>query len=81
LVNLVEDWDVMEEYSGQVKHGYYQVMDSGDLVELRVQLGRLGFIKEFKENTDPLLTRILTFCKNRKYFIVTKTVRDELFFK
>jgi hypothetical protein len=56
-------------------------MDSGDLVELRVQLGRLGFIREFKENSDPLLTRILTFCKNRKYFIVTKAVRDELFFK
>lgn len=81
MVSIVEKWEEMEAYSGQVKNGYYQIIETDGTIELRVQLYRLGFIKEFKDDNDPLLNRILSFCRGRKYFNVSKTVRDELFFK
>jgi len=81
LVNIVENWEEMEAYSGQVKNGYYQILGIDGIIELRVQLGRLGFMKEFKDCNDPLLTRIVSFCKGRQYFNVSKTVREDLFFK
>lgn len=81
MVNVVENWEEMEAYSGQVKNGYYQTAGIDGAIELRVQLGRLGFIKEFKDGNDPLLNRILSFCRGRRYFNVSKTVRDELFFR
>ena len=81
LVNIVENWEEMEAYSGQVKNGYYQIAGIDGIIEVRVQLGRLGFIKEFKDGNDVLLNRILSFCRARQYFNVSKTVREDLFFK
>ena len=80
MVNIVENWEVLEEYAGD-KQGYYQVLDNDGTVEIRVAMGKLGFRKEFDNSADPLLTRILAFCKARKYVRVSETVRDELFFK
>ena len=80
MVNLVEDWEVLEEYAGD-KQGYYQVLGNVGTVEVRVAIGKLGFRKEFDNSSDALLTRILAFCKTRKYVRVSETVRDELFFK
>jgi hypothetical protein len=80
LVSLVEDWEVLEEYAGD-KQGYFQVLANDRSVEVRVAMGRLGFRKEFDNNADPLLTRVLAFCKARRYIRVSETVRDELFFK
>jgi hypothetical protein len=80
LVNLVEDWEVLEEYAGD-KQGYYQILANDRIVEARVAIGRLGFKKDFDNHADPLLTRILAFCKARKYVRVSETVRDELFFR
>jgi len=81
LVNIVENWEEMEAYSGQVKNGYYQIVGIDGTIELRVQLGRLGFIKEFKDANDPLLNQILSFCRGRQYFNVSKAIREDLFFK
>jgi len=80
LVNLVDTWEVLEEYAGD-KQGYYQVLSTDGTIEIRIAIGRLGFKKEFDNNADPLLTRILSFCKTRKYIRISETVRDELFFK
>jgi len=80
LVNLVDDWEVLEEYAGD-KQGYYQVLSTDGTIEIRIAIGRLGFKKEFDNNADSLLTRILSFCKTRKYIRISETVRDELFFK
>ena len=81
MVSIVEKWEEMEAYSGQVKNGYYQIIETDGTIELRVQLYRLGFIKEFKDANDPLLNQILSFCRGRQYFNVSKTVREDLFFK
>ncbi|KPV65344.1 MAG: hypothetical protein AOA65_0206 [Candidatus Bathyarchaeota archaeon BA1] len=42
MVNLVEEWEVLEEYAGD-KQGFYQVLADGEAVEIRVAIGRLGF--------------------------------------
>ncbi|MEM2130629.1 MAG: hypothetical protein QXZ70_08545 [Candidatus Bathyarchaeia archaeon] len=80
MVNLVDDWEVLEEYAGD-KQGYYQVLNTDGTIEIRIAIGRLGLKKEFDNTADPLLTRILSFCKTRKYVKISESIRDELFFK
>jgi hypothetical protein len=80
LVNLVEEWEVLEEYAGD-KQGFYQVLGDGESVEIRIAIGRLGFKKEFENKSDPQLNRIIAFCKFRKYIKISENVRDEFFFK
>jgi hypothetical protein len=80
LVNLVEDWEVLQECAGD-KQGYYQLLSTDGAVEARVAIGRLGFKKQFENNADPLLTKIVAFRRARKYGRISETIRDELFFK
>ena len=80
MVNLVEEWEVLERYAGD-KHGFYQVLGDAEAVEIRVAIGRLGFKKEFENKADSLLDRILGFCRSRKYIRISESVRDEFFFK
>jgi hypothetical protein len=56
----------------ETKQGYYQVLGNDGSVELRVAIGRLGFRKEFDKKSDPLFSRILTFCNARKYVKIMK---------
>ena len=80
MVNLVEDWKVLEEYAGD-KRGFYQILYGAKGVEIRLAVGRLGFKKEFESAEDPLLSRILSFCNSQKYIKVSENVRDDFFFK
>ena len=80
LVNLVEEWEILEEYAGE-KLGFYQILDSDGKIEIRVSTGKLGFRKEFERADDPELTRILAFCKRRQFIRVSENIRDEAFFK
>ena len=80
LVNLIEDWDVLEEYAGE-KLGFYQLMKSNGIFEVRVQTGRVGFRREFENDDDPELNKILRFCRRHQYIRIAQTTRDEDFFK
>ena len=81
MVNLVEEWEILEDYAGD-KQGFCQIIEDGaETVEIRVAIGRLGFKKEFQNKGDMLLNRILSFCKSRNYIKISETVRDEFFFK
>ena len=81
MVNLVEDWEVLEEYAGD-KQGFYQILEGYAVaVEIRVAIGRLGFKKEFDNKGDTLLNRILSFCTSRNFIKISENVRDEFFFK
>lgn len=71
VVYIVDNWKEMEAYSGDVKNGYYQILNVDGEVEIRVQVGRLGLIKKFKDPLDPLLSEIIDFCTH-KYFNVRK---------
>jgi len=80
LVNLVEEWEVLEEYAGD-KQGLYQILYGAKGVEVRVSVGRLGFKKEFESAEDPLLKCILSFCNSQRYVKVSENIRNEFFFK
>jgi len=80
MVNLVDDWEVLEEYAGE-KLGFYQLLGVDGAIEIRVCTGRLGFRKEFESGKDELLTRILDFCKSKKFIRISDNIRDEQFFK
>ncbi|MEM3378513.1 MAG: hypothetical protein QW674_06170 [Candidatus Bathyarchaeia archaeon] len=47
LVNLVDDWEVLEEYAGE-KQGFYQLLGMDGTIEIRVCVGKLGFQKSSK---------------------------------
>jgi hypothetical protein len=81
LVNLVEDWEVLEDYAENHKRGFYQMLADAKNVEIRVSVGGLGFKKEFENPEDPLLDRIMAFCKSQSYIKISESIRDELFFK
>jgi hypothetical protein len=80
VVNIIEDWDVLEEYAGE-KLGFYQLLSNDGIIEIRIQTGRLGFKKEFTAGNDPLLTKILDFCKKRRFIQISENMRDDQFFK
>jgi len=80
LVNLVEDWQAIEEYAGD-KQGFYQVLQGGKGVEIRVTVGKLGFKQSFDNSKDPLLERIIKFCGFQNYVKISENIRDEQFFK
>jgi hypothetical protein len=81
LVNLVEEWEALEEYAENHKHGFYQVLVDDKNMEIRVAVGGLGFKKEFNNHGDSLLNRILVFCKSQRYIKINENIRDEHFFK
>ena len=80
VVNIIEDWEVLEEYAGE-KLGFFQQIDRDGKIEVKVQTGRVGFVKEFDSETDKLLNRILDFCRRHRYIRVCENVRDDQFFK
>ena len=80
MVNLVEDWESIEEYAGD-KQGFYQVLQGGKGVEIRVTVGKLGYKESFDNAKDPLLERIIKFCGFQNYVKISENIRDEQFFK
>jgi hypothetical protein len=80
LVNLIDDWEVLEKYAGE-KLGFYQILGNDGCIEIRVQTGRIGYKKEFKTGDDPELLDILDFCKKNQYIQISKHLWDEEFFK
>ncbi len=80
MVNLIEDWEVLEEYAGE-KLGFYQLLESDGKTEIKVQTGKVGFVQEFENGTDPILKKILDFCKRHRYIRVSQKLRDEEFFR
>ncbi len=80
LVNLVEEWEILEEYAGD-KLGLYQVLESDGKIEVRVLTGKLGFRKDYDRADDVQLAQILSFCKRQLFIQVSQNVRDDVFFK
>ena len=80
-MNIIDEWEDFAKYAHD-KVGFYQIPGADKNIEVRVLAGKAGFIKEFENAIDPLLTKILEFCeKERSFLRVGETVRDEVFFK
>ena len=81
MVNIIEEWEDFAKYAHD-KVGFYQILGADKNIEVRVAAGKAGFIKEFENAVDPLLTKILEFCeKERSFLRVGEAIRDEVFFK
>jgi hypothetical protein len=80
VVNIIEDWDVLAEYAGE-KLGFYQLFSNDGIIEIRVQTGRIGFKREFESSSDPLLNKIMDFCRKHRYIQISENMRDDQFFK
>ena len=80
MVNIIEDWDVLEEYAGE-KLGFFQLLGNDGTTEIRVLTGRVGFKREFKSREDQLYNKIMDFCRRNRFIRVSQTARDEQFFK
>jgi len=84
LVNLVEDWESIERYTQHLEYwakiGSYQLKKSSDSVEIKVRVGKFGYIKKFKESEDPELIKILAFCIAEGFFKVLGSISDDFFF-
>jgi hypothetical protein len=78
VVNLVEEWEILAEYAGE-KLGFYQLIAGNKTSQIRVQTGKLGFIREFPTE-DPDLDKIKKFCEKR-FIKISENIRDEDFFK
>lgn len=84
MVNIVEDWEEMEQYASHASYATaraYQTEKVNNKVHIRVLVGKFGFEKDFSDLYDPLLARILAFCNASKFLSVDKTVPDDQFFK
>ncbi|MDR0373482.1 MAG: hypothetical protein LBI79_08010 [Nitrososphaerota archaeon] len=80
MVNIVEEWEILETYTGE-KLGFYQILDTDGKIEIRVTTGKIGYKKDYDQATDPELTHILAFCKRRQFIQIHKTIQDNNFFK
>ncbi len=78
LVNLIEDWEILEEYG---KIGFYQLLNDDGKVEVRVLIGGCGFVKEFDDPKDEVLQKILGYCKRNMFVKINKNVHVSGFFK
>jgi|WetSurMetagenome_2_1015567.scaffolds.fasta_scaffold290236_1 hypothetical protein len=79
MVNIIEDWTVLEDYAGD-KLGFYQLLSNEKNFEIRVQTGKLGFRREFSAN-DPELEKIKDFCRRHRFIQISENLRDEYFFR
>ena len=81
MVNIVKDWNQMEEYAEWCRIGQYQETSTLRGKEVRVQVGRFGYKKTFKDDKDLLLEHILDFCNHNGFIEVVDNIPDEQFFK
>ena len=85
MVDLVEDWEDLADYTRSlpksIKDGSsYQLRKSKHGVEIKVRVCKYGYSKEFKDEDDEELIKILAFCQFEKFIKVTGATPTDLFF-
>lgn len=80
MVSLVESWEDLEEYAKWCRTGAYQTRETVAGIEVRIVTGRFGYVTSFKDEQDPVLSHILSFCKAEGFIKVLGNVPDDLFF-
>jgi len=81
LVYLVDDWKIMEQYGTELQTVYQIFAAEEETTVVRVAAGRIGFQKEFDNPKDPLINRIIKFCKSQSYVKLANTIEADHFFK
>ena len=81
MVRIVEDWEIMEEYGTEQQTIYQILAAEEEKTIVRVAAGRIGFKKEFDNPKDPLINRIIEFCKSLSYVKLDNDIEVDHFFK
>jgi hypothetical protein len=80
LVNVIEDWEILEE-TALSRLGIFQVVESEGFLEIMVLVGNVGFRREFSDEKDPLFWRIYNFCHRSGYARIRENIPVGAFFK
>ena len=84
VVNLVKKWGELKNYAitapGGAVHAY-QVYAEEKITEVRVQVGKFGFIKEYSDLGDSELGDVMSFCDLNRFLEVSGKVADDRFFE
>ena len=85
MVDLVEDWEDLADYARSLPESIragssYQLRKSKHGVEIKVRVCKYGYSKEFKDEDDVELIKILAFCKVEEFIKVTGSTPTDLFF-
>jgi hypothetical protein len=84
VVNLVKKWTELKNYAitapGAAAHAY-QVIEEDKKTEVRVLIGKFGFIKEYNDLGDSELGEVMSFCDLNQFLDISGKVADERFFK
>ena len=83
VVNIIEDWDVLEEYAGE-KLGFYQILAIEEHVKSEHNSERMVSRESlWRRFVDPFLNRILNFksnCAQKKQYRRKKIFTPIFFF-
>ncbi len=79
MINTIENWDFFAEQGARM--GSYQLLNNGELIEVRIQAENLGYKRIFKNNNDPLLIKITDFCKRHGYIQIIERTQETKFFR
>ena len=81
LVHIVEDWEIIEEYGTEQQTIYQILAAEEEKTVVNVIAGRIGFKKAFDNPADPLINRIIEFCRSQNYVKFNQNVNADLFFE
>lgn len=71
----------MEQYGTEPQTVYQILKAEEEKTVVRVAAGRIGFRKEFDDPADPLINRIIEFCRSESYVKLDTNVEADHFFK
>ena len=84
VVTLVKKWIELKNYAvtapGGAVHAY-QVFEEEKITEVRVLVGKFGFIKEYSDLGDKELGEIMSFCDLNEFLDVSGKIADDRFFQ
>jgi hypothetical protein len=80
LVNVIEDWEILEE-TPLSRLGVYQIVEDEGVLEISVLVGNVGFRREFSDEKDPLFSKIWDFCQRNGYARISENMPMGAFFR
>ena len=76
MVETVKDWKTIEAYAG-FKQGFYQIIENQKSNRNPSKRRQIRIQKEFNNPKDPLINRIIKFCKSKSYVKLANNVEAD----
>ncbi len=82
MVNIVKKWRDLKNYAIHAPGAVhaYQAIEEKDKAQIRVLVGKYGFVKEYGL-ADPELNEIMVFCDQNGFLDISGMIADERFFQ